>query len=157
MFDVLLPSKLASNKEDLKTRTYGLTDIGKLAERLKLNKDKAIAEWQALTVEIADSPDLCHQTSLAPEIFWSKVLTDYRSLGAEVRNLIRIVLVLPATSADSERAISVMKFIKSPRRNSMKRITLEDLMRVKLNGPAEIEYFPRARYAKTWRGMKTEG
>jgi hypothetical protein len=47
-------------------------------------------------------------------------------------------LVLPASSAECERGVSVLKLIKTARRNCLSQATLEQLMMIKLNGlPSE--------------------
>ena len=53
-------------------------------------------------------------------------------------------------SADAERAFSVMNHIKNKRRSRMGEITLEELLRIRLNGPSRLEQFPAAKYSKLW-------
>jgi hypothetical protein len=43
-------------------------------------------------------------------------------------------LVLPALSAECERGVSVLKLIKTARRNCLSQAALEQLMMIKLNG-----------------------
>lgn len=63
----------------------------------------------------------------------------------ETRNMIKAILVLPVGSVDAERGFSVMNNIKTSRRQLLTNERLEDLMRIRLNGPYEIEKFGAAK------------
>jgi len=43
-----------------------------------------------------------------------------------------------------------MNFIRGDRRTRLTPAHLEDLMRIKINGPNELEKFPAHKYAKKW-------
>jgi hypothetical protein len=60
-----------------------------------------------------------------------------------------IVLVLPIGSADAERGFSVMNDIRNNRR-LLSPENLNNLMRLRINGPKELDKFPAAKYAKEW-------
>ena len=64
--------------------------------------------------------------------------------------MIKIVLVLPASSADAERSFSIMNHIKHKRRAKLNTKNLENLMRLRLNGPRELDRFLPAKYARAW-------
>jgi hypothetical protein len=74
---------------------------------------------------------------------------------SNLSKLLRKVLVIAPSSADVERLFSQAKHIKSPRRSRLSVKTLEDLLRLSINGPSDLESFPSAKYAKTWRGIHT--
>lgn len=46
-----------------------------------------------------------------------------------------------------------MKHIKSTRRTSLAERTLEDLLRVSLHGPRDINHFDPSQLAKKWKGV----
>jgi hypothetical protein len=65
-----------------------------------------------------------------------------RGLYGVLVPLLEAYLVLPASSAECERGISVLKLIKTARRNYLSQATLEQLMMIKLNGlPSEEHDF----------------
>lgn len=68
----------------------------------------------------------------------------------ETTKLIQTILVLPIGSADAERGFSVMNHVKSSRRSRITPKHLEDSMRIRINGPDELEKFPASKYAKRW-------
>lgn len=63
-----------------------------------------------------------------------------------IKNMMKTILVLLVGSADAKRGFSVMNHIKSSRRQSLTKKHLEYLMRIRLNGPDEIEKFFAAKY-----------
>ncbi len=68
-------------------------------------------------------------------------------------------MTIPIGSADAERAFSVMNSVKRDRRGLLSEKYLEDLLRIRLNGPKKLERFPAKKYTKLWlqRGhMKTD-
>ena len=58
--------------------------------------------------------------------------------------------MLPANSADAERSFSIMNHIKYDRRSRITSENLDNWMRIRINGPKEIDRFPSANYAKLW-------
>ena len=74
--------------------------------------------------------------------------------GSTITRLIRIVLVLPASSADAERNFSIMNHVKYDRRASLTSENLDNIMRLRINGPKKLDRLPSAKYARTWVAKK---
>jgi hypothetical protein len=60
------------------------------------------------------------------------------------------VLSLPIGSADAERAFSILNHIRTKRRSSLTGKTINNLMRIRMNGPRKLEKFSALKYAKKW-------
>lgn len=67
-----------------------------------------------------------------------------------IRKLIHTVLALPIGSADAERGFSIMNHIRTDRRSRLTPEHLTDIMRIRINGPDEIEQFAGTRYAENF-------
>lgn len=75
--------------------------------------------------------------------FWSYFLYDKNfNWDVDIQKLIEYVLASPVSSADAERAFSVMKHIKGNRRSSMGKDLLEAHVRIRVNGPLPELYQP---------------
>jgi hypothetical protein len=148
-FDVFHPKKF--DIESAKTRTFGNNAITSLATRFDLDAPSTIKQWQDLWYELSSRPDFDEMKIKKPEHFWPALLRDPAvTIGENVRKLTRIVLVLPSTSADAERAFSHMNHIKSSRRLRMASSTVDALMRVVMNGPDDFYLFPSFKFAREW-------
>lgn len=152
-FEILNPKTF--DREAAQTRMFGLKEIRELSTRFKLDAESVIHEWQEFMYDLSESPDYVVRTAdVSATIFWPSMLRgkDF-VLGSNLRKLIRIVLVLPASSADVERAFSIFKHIKSTRRTNLSIRTVRGLMRLMLNGPKDPAKFPSASYVQTWKGL----
>ena len=69
---------------------------------------------------------------------------------SNIKFLIRTVLVLPANSADAERSFSIMNHIKNERRSKITSDNLDSILRLRINGPKQLDRFPSAKYARAW-------
>lgn len=146
MFDVLSPREFDLAKA--KTRTYGNIQIGEIAERFGINKETTVTQWQDFMYGLAmvdifefDAAKAIKHDSNAIN-FWHFIMTDPKfKMGNNVRKLLRTVLVPPAASADAEMAFSAMQLIKSSRRTNPNEGSLQNLLRVNLNGPSKIGDF----------------
>jgi hypothetical protein len=155
-FDVFNPRHVEIEK--CKTRSYGLTEIRNLANRFKIDTTILTREWQNFWYWFAEQPGVEQVLNKDTDIinFWDTAIKHTGAgMGVQLRKLVRIVLVLPPSSADAERAFSIMKHIKSSRRTRMALKTLDGLMRVSLNGPKDLTKFPAAKYAKLFTGVPT--
>lgn len=85
-----------------------------------------------------------------PFAFWAQVSQSDITWTDKTRMLINTILVLPIGSADAERGFSVMNTIKTSRRTKLTSNHLNDIMRIRINGPDDINMFPAVRYAKAW-------
>lgn len=70
--------------------------------------------------------------------------------GHSVKLLIQTILVLPIGNAEAERGFSIMNHIRTSRRSLLQPTTLDALMRVRINGPDQIEQFKAYKYTKAW-------
>ena len=64
--------------------------------------------------------------------------------------MVHQVMSIPIGSADCERAFSILFHIRSKRRSTLAPDTIQNLMRIRLNGPKNIQKFPALEYAKVW-------
>ena len=67
--------------------------------------------------------------------------------------LSRICLTLPISTADCERAFSTMRRIKSRLRSQMNNDTLNDCMKISIDGPA-LQEFDFDSAVKNWSKLK---
>lgn len=153
-FDILLPKKWPIDKASL--TTYGQAEIQSLAQKFMHwmpTTTQAIdigIQWKNLLQKIADKPGFCESKLAEPNIFWKKYLADTTvHWGTELKELIRIALVLPIGSADAERGFSQLKILRNSR-PLLESDTLDHLLRVRINGPSDLEKFPALTYAKKW-------
>ena len=82
---------------------------------------------------------------------WAILLTKapYKDDLKDVLYLVEILLVLPLSAAQCERAISAQNRIKNCHRASLASHTTEDLIRISAEGPPLREFDPTAAVA-TW-------
>ena len=75
---------------------------------------------------------------------WATLLTKapYRDDHKDVLHLVEILMVLPISAAQSERAISTQNRTKNDLQSSLGGENLEDLMRISLEGPALVDFYP---------------
>lgn len=151
IFNVLDPMSMPLPNDEASTRTYGITKIADINDYFKItNKDDIILQWQNLLLSIVISDNYCHirteKTSISA--FWSQLLKWPEIIwDTEIKRLVQTVLSIPISSAEAERGFSTMKYLRDSRRNRLVPKTLDAMMRIKLNGPDELDYFPAARYA----------
>lgn len=93
----------------------------------------------------------CDKTNWTSQRFWATYLRSPEIVwGKTIQKLIRIVLVLPANTADAERSFNIMNHIKYDRRARLTSKNLDNLMRLRINGPKELDRFASAKYAQAW-------
>lgn len=82
---------------------------------------------------------------------WATLLTKtpYKEDLKDVLHLVEILLVLPISAAQCERAISAQNRIKNESRCCLGGQTLEDLMRISLEGPSLADFNPESA-VKAW-------
>ena len=103
-FDVLDPQNIKQDR--CVTRTYGLDSIRALSQRLGLPTTTTVTEWQALMYDLGKREDFAIKQAQSASQFWTNMLQDpamAASWGANIKKLLRIVLALPASSAEAER------------------------------------------------------
>lgn len=81
--------------------------------------------------------------------FWSHFLnTPGIDWTEKTKKLIQSILVIPIGSAEAERGFSIFNHIKAERRATLTGRHVEDFIRVRMNGPDELEKFSASKYAK---------
>jgi len=156
-FDILLPKKWPWER-GLLFDFYGITEIIELAKLFKIVEDgnerqihQLAQDWKQLTHQILKGEERCSMQTANPRDFWPYYLQKKNILWSEqMRKLIRTILVLPIGSADAERSFSIMNHIRTSRRSRLKPENLESLMRVRMNGPKDLDTFRARDYADLW-------
>lgn len=148
-FEIFVPSKLPKDIAD--AQVYGQSQVQDLAKRFKLPEITTANEWKELLINLIGSNTFCSQKGHAPDVFWPYYLRKKDFFwGSNIKALIETALVLPSGSADAERAFSILKHIKYDRRSSLTSAHLDDLLRIRINGPNDVSKFSAARYARAW-------
>ena len=100
-----------------------------------------LEQWKALLSSITGSEKYEGLTVERPTSgFWSYALAD-TSLPwtTELLEIVRKVMVTGQSSASAERTFSIMSRLKSSDRSSLGDDTLDDLIRLRFNGPERID------------------
>ena len=98
----------------------------------------------------ANKERYCYLKEKDPLTFWTFYLSEESTeISDNLRNLVNTVLVLPVASSDVERAFSILFHIRSERRSRLTTENLQNLLRLRLNGPS-LEDLNARKYAKAW-------
>ena len=73
-------------------------------------------------------------------------------MASEIKQLITIVLTLSPTTAQVERAFSIMSHVLTNRRRTLTSKHVEDIMRICSNGPSIKDFDPKT-YVIHWISM----
>ena len=73
---------------------------------------------------------------------WGTINQLYKDVAPNVLRLVDLLLTIPATSAEAERGFSIMKMVKTDKRNRMQGASLNTLMRIVLLSPPEDLFEP---------------
>lgn len=151
-FDVFVPKNLPGVDDVVNTLSYGTREINSFCVLFKLNQCLLLLEdWRRLILSIVENSDYCQLREGSAISFWTKLMNMPSITWTErTRYLIQLILVIPVGSADAERGFSIMNHIRNKRRKSLTSEHLDALMRVRLNGPNNIERFSAIKYAKAW-------
>jgi hypothetical protein len=148
-FEAFVPKKLPT--ELVPAEIYGLSSIQNLANRFKLDPLKTSKEWTELLQSIIPMNTFCRQVKKPADIFWSYYLRKADAKwGDNIKALIKTVLALPASSADAERLFSKSKHLAYDRRSRLTGRHINDQLRIRSNGPKDVESFSAAKYARAW-------
>jgi len=77
------------------------------------------------------------------EDVWSLLLSHYRQQFPDLVHLVHILLVFPISNAKVERGFSSMRRIKTDWRSSLGEDTLDNLMRITIEGPPLKDFDPK--------------
>ncbi len=74
---------------------------------------------------------------------WSKVNKDMVHMNvSNALSLMDLVLSLPPTSVENERAFSQLKLVKTDRRHRLSQHRLNSILQIRLNGPTISDFNP---------------
>jgi len=126
-FDIFVPHQLPHNLSD--AQFYGIAEIQRLAARFDLEPVKTSKEWSYLLTSFITSNFLCDHKVKKSWFFWPEALKNPNGdlrWSENIRKLMEIILTLPAGSAKTERAFSIMKHAKYDGRSSLTVNTMDD-------------------------------
>lgn len=150
IFKIFLPKNMPEHIGE--ALTHGVVELNNLCSVFKMNDClKLVREWTDLLVSIIDSPNFCtlRTSNVETYVFWSKLLNNPEIQWTEMTTkLIRNILVLPIASAEAERGFSIFNHAKTSRRSQLSRGHIEDILRIRINAPDDIEKFAAYKYAK---------
>lgn len=153
-FDVFDPLNMPNPNDYASVRMYGIIKIKELNIFFKIGNEKAILDqWQALLDSIVSSPNYCQIKNSRTTVFafWSQLLKWPEIIwGNEIKRLLFTVLSIPISSAEAERGFSALKYVRDSHRSRLTPTSLDAIMRIKLNGPDELDYFAASKYARNW-------
>lgn len=154
IFDIFDPQNMPNPNDYASACTYGITKIKEINNFFKIGcENLLIDQWQTLLNSIITSSNYCQiknsrTTSIA---FWSQLLKWSDIIwGTEIKRLLHTVLVIPISRAEAERGFSSLKYIRDAHRSRLSPASLDAIMRIKMNGPDELELFQAAKYARNW-------
>ena len=125
---------------------FGREEIGRLTQWFRPILERAGCkisaiqdQWISLKVQVNGQLRKLDYGSL-----WEALLTKvpYKTDFADVLHLVELVLVLPISAAQCERAVSAQNRIKSSTRATLNVSVLEDLIRLSSEGPPVSEFDP---------------
>ena len=115
--------------------------------------DEYATEWREMVSQMRRNREEFEKYRESDPIhFWYHFLTK-GTVPEKIADMVRQVLSIPIGSADCERAFSILFHIRSKCRSTLAPDTIQNLMRIRLNGPKDIQKFPALEYAKVWIGQ----
>lgn len=133
---------------------HGIIKIADLNDFFEISdKDELIRQWQELLLTIVLSDNYCQIRTVKTSVsaFWSQLFKWPEIVwGTEIKWLVQTILSLPISSAEVKRGFSTLKYLRGSRRSRLVPRNLDAIMRIKLNGPDDLDYFTSAKYADKW-------
>lgn len=153
-FDVFDPNNMPNPNDYVTARTYGIIKIKQLNDFFKIgNQDIIINQWQTFLESVITSSNYCQikNSRTSTFAFWSQLLKwPEITWGTEIKRLLFTVLSIPISSAEAERGFSALKYIRDSHRSRLSPTSLDAIMRIKMNGPDELDHFAAVKYARKW-------
>ena len=152
MFDIFLPDKLP--RSPTLFPTFGVKEITSIYDTFqwknKFTISQLLSDWADLLKSMNDDIDnWCEVNDQKPHVFWAKFLKIKNIWTSRTLTLIKTVLALPVGSSDCERSFSYLNMIARVHRNIQGK-QLENLIRIRMNGPLEVSRFRASEYAYHW-------
>ncbi len=95
----------------------------------------------------SDSPDEASQVTPSPK-------RPNNDGGSVNKRLASLCVILPVTTATVERSFSDMKFVKTRLRSRLSEETLDQAMRVRIEGPEKLSYRELETIVEHWKNQK---
>ena len=113
--------------------------------------DQIIADWkETLSAIVQDGLSQQIKNVDAAQYWPKQIQRNELPFTTPLKQLLERVLVTSFTSADAERAFSMVTKIKSPERQSLSPKSLENLVRVRFNGPPVLSQENLYEYTKAF-------
>ena len=113
--------------------------------------DQIIADWKnTLSAIVQDGLSQKIKNADAAQYWPQQMERNELLFSSQLKQLLERILVTSFTSADAERAFSMVTKIKSPERQSLSSKTLENLVRVRFNGPPVLSQENLYEYTKAF-------
>ena len=147
-FSIFDPSKLPPTY-DIAVRTrYGMERVNVLADHfISLDPQALTLDWQSFRVYMMQS---CREMTMKQVLCTLATSSSLGSAYPQLLKLAQICLVVPVSTADCERGFSAMVRVKSKLRNQMSNKTLNQCLRILIEGP-EIENFDFVKSLDSWK------
>ena len=130
--------------------TYGEAEISTLLEHFQIPLEKqgvnlvsAKWEWGQLKMHIAT-----HYQGVPHRAVWKAIFQKKRETFPNILHLVAVVMVLPISNAQLERAFSAMGRVLTDWRKTLKTEALSDLLLITMEGPCLEEFDAKAGVSK---------
>ena len=123
---------------------YGISELNTICKLLDINEEcsEIINSFHYLLIKIMESKNYNETKCGRVQDFWTKYMSDQNFPWTEKLNfLIQMAITIPLGNSECECGLSIMNYLKDKKRSNLKVLTLEDLMRVKINLDNNIIYF----------------
>lgn len=151
-FDIFDPALAPSEEVDSVEDSLYKEKLGVLSshygndENSPLDRNKLCKEWESFSVMLREHYSMAKTRDVLKDLATDKLGSVYPELAC----LAKLNMVIPS---DCERAFSPMKRIKTQLRNRLKTTTLDNLMRISIEGPS-LENFDFEKAVDTWSAIR---
>ena len=130
--------------------------INNLANRFSIPLEKSGVDISALGDEWIDMLDYSQRylnitTDNSLTIWWKLFNAPSSKNWTNILNLIELLFCLPMSNGHVERVFSIMKLIKSDRRNCLSEEHLDDTIRIMVEGPPSSQWDPNGAIQLWWK------
>ena len=146
IYSIFKPTNI---KKNCHNERYGEKEVMELAIKFDLDPVNAACGFCLLLIKVQSFDDSMFDPD---EDFWQNALK-FESSGScsseDIIKLLRIILSIPTTSAEIERAFSVYNYIKNERRRSLTANKMDSLIRIRYSKP-NLKDFDASYFANKW-------
>lgn len=120
--------------------------------------DKVVSEWSSLLIKLLVEHGIIKLEVCNSQTFWPQVLRDTEKVN-EYGNVlalpvVKIMLVIPVSSAEAARGFSWMGRVKSDLRSRFKTSVMKDLMTIHMCGDSVETFDPKPSVLSWWKSGK---